>query len=39
MTRVAANGGAYRVLMGKLDGKKPLERHRLRWDDNTEMSV
>jgi hypothetical protein len=25
---------AYRVLVGKPDGKRPLERPRLRWDQN-----
>ena len=39
VARVAASGGAYSVLVGKLDGKKPLERHRFRYDDNIKMSV
>ena len=39
MARLAASGGAYVVLVGKLDGKKPLERHRLRWEDNIKMHV
>ena len=39
MARVAANGGVYNVLVGKLDGKKPLEKHRLRWEDNIKVSV
>jgi len=25
--------GAYRVLVGRPDGKRPLGRHRLRWED------
>jgi hypothetical protein len=29
--------GAYRVLVGKPDGKRPPERPRLRCEDNTEM--
>ena len=39
MTRVAASGGAYRVLVRKSEGKKPFERHRLRWKDNIKRSV
>jgi hypothetical protein len=27
----------YRVSVLKPEGKKPLERHRRRWEDNTEM--
>jgi hypothetical protein len=27
-------GGAYRVLVGKPEGKKPLGRPRRRWEDN-----
>jgi hypothetical protein len=26
--------GAYRVLVGKPEGKRPLERPRYRWEDN-----
>jgi hypothetical protein len=29
--------GAYRIWMGKPDGRKPRERPRLRWDNNIEM--
>jgi hypothetical protein len=29
--------GVYRVLVGKTEGKRPLGRHRLRWEDNIEM--
>jgi hypothetical protein len=31
--------GAYRVLVGKPEGKRPPGRHRLRWDDNIKMDV
>jgi hypothetical protein len=27
--------GAYRVLVGKPKGRRPLERPRYRWEDNT----
>ena len=29
--------GVYRVLVGKPEGKRPLERNRRRWEDNIEM--
>jgi hypothetical protein len=31
--------GAYRVLVGKLEGKRPLGRPRRRWVDNIRMDV
>jgi hypothetical protein len=31
--------GAYRVLMGKPEGKTPLGRPRRRWEDYIEMSL
>jgi hypothetical protein len=30
-------GGAYRFLMGNPEGKRPLGRHSLRWDENVKM--
>jgi len=27
----------YRVMVGKLEGKKPLGRHKSRWEDNIKM--
>jgi hypothetical protein len=29
--------GAYRVLLGKPEGRRPHGRHRRRWEDNIEM--
>jgi len=29
----------YRILLGKLEGKKPLVRPRRRWEDNTEIDL
>jgi len=29
--------GAYRVLMGRPEGKRPLGRPRIRWEDNIKM--
>ena len=31
--------GVYRVLVGKLEGKRPLERPRHRWVDNIRMDL
>ena len=30
---------AYRILLGKLDGKRHLERPRCRWEDNIKMDL
>jgi hypothetical protein len=32
-------GNAYRILMGKPDGKRPLGRPRRRWVDNIKMKL
>ena len=29
----------YRVLMGKPGGKRPLRKHRRRWEDNIKMDL
>jgi len=31
--------GVYRVLVGKPKGKRPLGRHRHRWEDNIKMDL
>ena len=31
--------GVYRVMEGKPEGKRPLERPRRRWDDNIKMDL
>jgi hypothetical protein len=31
--------GVYRVVVGKLEGKRPLGRPRRRWEDNIKMEV
>jgi hypothetical protein len=31
--------GAYRVMVGKLEEKRPLERPRHRWEDNIKMDL
>jgi hypothetical protein len=30
---------AYRVLVGKPEGRRPLERPRRRWEDNIKMDI
>jgi hypothetical protein len=30
---------AHRVLVGKPEGKRPLERSRRRWEDNIKMDI
>jgi hypothetical protein len=31
--------GVYRVLVGKLEGKRPLRRPRRKWEDNIKMDI
>jgi hypothetical protein len=31
--------GAYRVLLGKCEGKRPLGRSRYRWENNIKMDL
>jgi hypothetical protein len=31
--------GAYRALVGKPEGRRPLERPRYRWEDNIKIDV
>jgi hypothetical protein len=31
--------GAYKALLGKPEGRRPLERPRLRWEDNIKMDL
>jgi hypothetical protein len=31
--------GVYRVLVGKPEGKRPLERSKCRWEDNIKMDL
>jgi hypothetical protein len=35
----STNGGAYRVLVRKTEGKRPLGRPRRRWVDNIKMDL
>ena len=31
--------GAYRVMVGKPEGRRPLGRHRRRWEDNVKVDL
>jgi hypothetical protein len=39
VARFGKKRGAYRVLMGKPEGRRPLGKPRRRWDDNIEMDL
>ena len=39
VARMGEERGAYRVLVGKLEGKRPLGRPRRRWVDNIRMGL
>jgi hypothetical protein len=38
VARMGEGGGVYRILVGKPEGKRPLGRHRRRWEDNTSIN-
>ena len=39
VARMGEERGVYRVLVGKVEGKRPLGRSRLRWVDNIRMDL
>jgi hypothetical protein len=39
VARMGEKINAYRILMGKPEGKRPLERSRRRWVDNIKMNL
>ena len=39
MARLGDRRGAYTVLVGKPEGKRPLGRCRCRWEDNIKMEL
>ena len=39
MTRMGDGKGAYRVLVGKYEGKRPFGRRRRRYEDNIKMHL
>ena len=39
VARMEQSRNAYRVLVGKPEGERPLERPRRRWEDNIKMDL
>jgi len=39
VARVGERRGIYRVLVGKSEGKRPLGKHRRRWEDYMKMDL
>jgi hypothetical protein len=39
LARMGESRGAYRILVGKPEGSKPLERPRHRWEDNIKIDL
>ena len=39
MARMGEGRGVHRVLVGKPEGKRPLGRPRLRWEDNVKIDL
>jgi len=39
VARIGERRGAYRVLVGKPEGKRPFGRTRSRWEDNIKMDL
>jgi hypothetical protein len=39
VARMGEGKGVYRVLVGRPEGKRPLGRHRHRWEDNIEIDL
>jgi hypothetical protein len=39
VTRIGEKRNAYRILVGKPEGKRPLGRPRLRWENNIRMDL
>jgi hypothetical protein len=39
VARMEESGNAYRILVGKSEGRRPLGRPRLKWEDNINMDL
>jgi hypothetical protein len=39
VARMGEKRGAYRILVGRLEGRQPLGRPRHRWEDNIKMDL
>jgi hypothetical protein len=39
VTRMGEGRGVNRILVGRPEGKRPLGRHKRRWEDNIKMDL
>jgi hypothetical protein len=39
VARIGEGRGVYRVLVGRPEGKRPLERSRRKWEDNIKLDL
>jgi hypothetical protein len=39
VARMGEGRGVYRILVGRLEGRRPLGRHRRRWEDTIKMNL
>ena len=39
VARMGEDRGLHRVLVGKLEGKRPMGRQKIRWEDNIKMDL
>jgi hypothetical protein len=39
VARIVEGRGAYRILVGRSEGRRPLGKPRRRWDDNIKMDL
>jgi hypothetical protein len=39
VVHMGENGGAFRILVGEPEGRRPLGRPRRRWEDNIKMDL
>jgi hypothetical protein len=39
IARMRDKGNAYRILVGKPEGRRPLGKHRHKWEDNIKMDL
>jgi hypothetical protein len=39
VARMGEERGAYRILVGRPEGRRPLGRHRRRWEENIKMDI
>jgi hypothetical protein len=39
VARMGGDRGVYRILVGRSEAKRPLGRHRCRWEDNIKLNL